>query len=210
MMNNINLVIADDHAMFRQGLITVLKTYPDFSILGEAGNGEELLKLLNSRKADIVLLDIRMPVMDGAQTVDILRMRFPDIKIIMVSMDFSPFLLDQYIEKGVHGFIPKGCDIEILIEAIFDVRKYGECFPLSRSIISRKTMPFKNHFNLTEQEMRVLSLTCKGNSNKEIGGALHIAERTVEFHKTNIYLKTGLKSLSDLIAYGIKNGLDVL
>lgn len=210
MNQEIKIVLADDHSMFRQGISMLLKEYSDVIIIGEASHGEELLKLLNSRKADIILLDIHMPVMNGSQTIDILRVRFPDIKIIVVSMDFSPFLLEEYIKKGVHGFIPKGCDIEILMEAINDVRKHGECFALSRSIIKRKTMPFKNHFNLTEKEMMVLSLTCKGNSNKEIGSVLLIAERTVEFHKTNIYSKTEMKSLAEIISYGIKNGLDNL
>lgn len=208
MSKEIRIVVADDHSMFRQGIVMLLKHYTDVTIIGEAGNGEELLKLLNSRTADIILLDIHMPVMNGTQALDILKIRFPDIKIIIISTDFSSFLLEEYIKRGIHGFIPKGCDIEILMEAINDVSKYGECYPLSRSIISRKTLPFKNHFSLTEKEMKVLSLTCKGNSNKEIAFILEVAERTVEFHKTNIYLKTDLKNLADLISYGIKNGLD--
>ena len=208
MSKEIRIVVADDHSMFRQGVVMLLKHYTDVIIIGEAGNGEELLKLLNSRRADIILLDIHMPVMNGTQALDILKVRFPDVKIIIISADFSPFLLEEYIKRGIHGFIPKGCDIEILMEAINDVAKYGECHPLSRSIVARKSMPFRNHFNLTEKEMRVLSLTCKGNSNKEIAVIMDVAERTVEFHKTNIYLKTDLKSLADLISYGIKNGLD--
>lgn len=199
--------------MFRQGIIALLNFDPGIFVIGGAANGRELLKTLNSKRADIVLLDIQMPVMNGTQTLEVLRQRYPDLGIIMVSMEFSTSLLKEYFRYGAHGFIPKGCDIEVLIEAIYMVRKHGNCHELSLKLadtLRHASTSFNNQFVLSPREIEVLSLTCKGNSNKEIGVALHIAERTVEFHKTNIYLKTGLKSLSDLIAYGIKNGLDVL
>lgn len=210
----IKVVVADDHVMFRQGISSLLKFDPGIEVVGEAANGRELLKVLNSQRADIILLDIQMPVMNGTQALEVLRQRFPDHGIIMVSMEFNAFVLEEYFKQGAHGFVPKGCDIEVLIEAIYQVKEEGRCHDLSFKLVNQlnkhSLKSFKNDFVLSPREIAVLSLTCKGNSNKEIGHILHIAERTVEFHKTNIYLKTGLKSLSDLIAYGIRNGLDIL
>lgn len=207
---NINIIIADDHTLFRQALRSLLAQYADISITGEAANGEELLRVLNSCQAHIVLLDVHMPIMSGVEALDVLRTRFPDIKVIIISSDFSPFLLTEYTKKGVHGFLPKGCDTDILIEAIHETMAKGNSLAISKALIQKNHSPFTNPFQLTEKEMQVLSHTSKGLSNKDIASTMHVAERTVEFHKTNIYTKTGSKSLADMIAYGIKNGLDKL
>lgn len=197
--------------MFRQGIISLLKFDPKLSVIGEAANGSELLKTLNGRQADIILLDIQMPVMNGTQALEILRQRFPDQGVIMVSMEFNPSIVARYFEKGAHGFIPKGCDVEVLVDAIYKVKESGNCYDLSFELAHRlnkySLKNFENTYVLSTREVEVLRLACQGNSNKEIAQVLRIAERTVEFHKTNIYMKTGLKSLSDLIAYGIKSGL---
>jgi DNA-binding NarL/FixJ family response regulator len=210
MEQNIHLIITDDHALFRQGLISLLKEYPEIKVVGQAANGEELLKLLNKKKADIILLDIQMPVMNGRRTLEHIKERFPDLKIMLVSMDFSTSLLEEYIIKGINGFIPKGCDIDTLLQAIYLIKKEGNCFALSRTILHKQEHPFINNFGLTEREITVIGLACQGKSNKEIGKLLSIKERTVEFHKTNIYTKTGFKNPADLISYGVKNGLDLL
>ncbi|MES2763186.1 MAG: response regulator transcription factor [Bacteroidota bacterium] len=209
-MEKMRIFIADDHAMFRQGLRELLAYFPEVTIAGEAANGEELLHLLNSRSADIVLLDIRMPIMNGSEALPVLKARYPDLRIIIVSADANLFLLEEFHKKGAHGLIPKGCNIELLMEAMKDTKKYGDCLGLSKSIIQRSAMVFKNPFNLTEKEMQVLSYTAKGLSNKDIAGALNMAESTVESHKTKIYAKTGMKTPGELIAYGINNSLDLL
>lgn len=207
----LRIVVADDHTMIRQAIVSFLQDYVNaVLIVGEAANGEELLKVLKDRDADMVLLDLGMPVMNGSKALEVIKKQFPKLKIIVISSDFTPFLLEGYIKKGIHGYIPKGSDIEILVRAILDVEKNGNCFALSRSLIKAKAEPYKNPFRLTAKEMQVLSLACKGHSNKDISEMMDVSESTVEFHKTNIYHKTGLKSLADLIAYGIKNGLDVL
>lgn len=197
--------------MFRQGISSLLKFDPRLNVIGEAANGSELLKTLNGRQADIILLDIQMPVMDGTQTLEVLKQRFPDMGVIMVSMEFNPSIVARYFEKGAHGFIPKGCDVEVLVDAIYKVKDSGNCYDLSVKLANKlnkcSLKHFENTYVLSAREVEVLRLACQGNSNKEIGHTLRIAERTVEFHKTNIYMKTGLKSLSDLIAYGIRSGL---
>jgi|JI10StandDraft_1071094.scaffolds.fasta_scaffold10559_8 DNA-binding NarL/FixJ family response regulator len=210
MPNPIRIIIAEDHALVRQSISSFLNQQDDITMVGEAGNGEELLALLNSRPADLILLDLHMPVMNGAQALDVITKRFPDIKVIIISMDFGPFLLDEYIRKGAHGFIPKGCEVDVLLQAIDDIKTQGNCIAISKSLIKTKAPAFANSFGLTKKQLHVLSLTCKGVSNAEIGSMLNITTSAVEFHKKNIYLKTGLKSQADVIAYGIKNGLDML
>lgn len=206
----INIIIADDHVLFRQALGSFLQLDDTINIQGEAGNGEELLHVLNSKKADVILLDVHMPVMGGVEAMAILKTRFPDVKIIIISSDFSPFLLCEYTEKGAHGFLPKNCDATMLIQAIHQTIGQGNSLSISNELIKKNNTSFKNPFDLTEKEMQVLSLTSKGNSNKSIASTINVSERTVEFHKTNIYSKTGIKSLAEMIAYGIKNGLDKL
>lgn len=200
--------------MFRQGIASLLASEPGIEVAGEAANGRELLKTLNGLRADMVLLDIQMPVMNGTEALEVLKQRFPDLRIIIVSMEFNPAMAEEYFQRGAHGFVPKGSDVEVLITAIRQVKQLGNCFSLSFELTARLNKhalkTFRNDFVLSAREIEVIRLACKGNSNKEIGQCLHIAERTVEFHKTNIYLKTGFKNLSDLIAYGIRNGLDVL
>ncbi len=210
MPNPIRIIIAEDHALVRQSISSFLNQQDDITLVGEAGNGEELLALLNSRPSDLILLDLHMPVMNGAQALDVITKRFPDIKVIIISMDFGPFLLDEYIRKGAHGFIPKGCEVDVLLQAIDDIKTQGNCIAISKSLIKTKAPAFANSFGLTKKQLHVLSLTCKGVSNAEIGSMLNITTSAVEFHKKNIYLKTGLKSQADVIAYGIKNGLDML
>jgi DNA-binding NarL/FixJ family response regulator len=206
----IRIIIAEDHAMIRQMMTDFLHQQEGMTMVGEAGNGEELLGLLNSRPADLVLLDLHMPVMHGAATLEVIKERFPDLKVVIISMDFGPFLLEEYIRRGAHGFIPKGCDIEVLLRAIYEVKANGHCLPLSKSLLKTKMPSFVNSFDLTEKQLQVLSLTCKGSSNPEIAAVLDITTSAVEFHKKNIYLKTGMKNQAELIAYGIKNGLDML
>ena len=206
----LRIIIAEDHAMIRQTLAGFLHEQEGITMVGEAGNGEELLSLLNSRNADLVLLDLHMPVMNGAETLRVLKSRFPDIKVVIISMDFGPYLLEEYTRRGADGYIPKGCDIDVLLRAIYEVKAYGHCLPLSRNLVKTKMSSFENSFDLTDKQLQVISLTCKGNTNLEIAAVLDITMSAVEFHKKNIYLKTGFKSQADLIAYGIKNGLDML
>lgn len=206
----LRIIIAEDHAMFRQSLAGFLHEQDGITMVGEAANGEELLSLLNSRTADLVLLDLHMPVMHGAETLSILKKRFPDIKVVVISMDFGPFLLEEYIRRGAHGYIPKNCDIDVLLRAIYEVKAYGHCLPLSRSLVKSKLSSFENPYGFTEKQLQVISLTCKGINNTEIALRLDITKSAVEFHKKNIYRITGFKSQADLIAYGIKYGLHML
>jgi two-component system response regulator DegU len=206
----IRIIIAEDHAMVRQSLSDFLHQQDGITMVGEAGNGEELLTLLGNRPADLVLLDLHMPVMHGAEALDIINKRYPDLKVIIISMDFGPFLLEEYIRRGAHGFIPKGCDIEILLRAIYEIKADGNCLALSKSLIKRKAPSFVNTYELTEKQLQILSLTCKGSTHAEIASMLDITTSAVEFHKKNIYLKTGFNGQADLIAYGIKNGLNMM
>ncbi len=129
----------------------------------------------------------------------------------MVGKCFSVELIETSVRLGAHGFIPKNCDIAKLIEAIYLVKKGGNCFSLSYALINEyldeKLGNVSREYSLSKREMEVLKQICMGKSNKQIAASLNIVARTVEFHKTNIYAKTGLKGLSELITYGIQNEL---
>lgn len=202
------LILADDHSMFRQGIISLLKEFDHIKISAEASNGEELLQLLKTSRADIVLLDLQMPVMNGGKALAQIRKLIPFQKVIILSMDFSQAMLDQYLSENMaQGFIPKNAEINILLEAIETTAEEGNCIELSRSLLNTFAKEFKNEFELTPRETEILSLCCKGLSNAQIAAASGISERTVEFHKTNIYEKTGFKNQRELIRYGIQNKL---
>jgi DNA-binding NarL/FixJ family response regulator len=210
MQERIKIIMVDDHKMLIQGLKSTFKDFPEIAVIGECSNGKELLELLKHKQPDIVLLDIEMPDMDGDETLKVLSSRYPSIKVIIVSMHCGEVLLEEYVKKGARGFIPKDGDIAVLIQAMREVKNKGNCYDLSTILAKGKKpycKPFLNPDNLSEREIEVLILTCKGRANKEIAHELNIVERTVELHKTHIYTKTNLKKVADLVLYGVKNGL---
>jgi DNA-binding NarL/FixJ family response regulator len=216
MKKTISVTIVDDSRLFRDGLISVLREIPKIKVISTAENGKVLLELLEVSNPDIVLLDIEMPVLDGEKALEIISVRFPHIKTIIISMYFDGTLIEALKEKGAWGFIPKGCNDKMIEETIFSVYEGVKTFnteTASGLVLKQKTKSkraFENKDNLSEREIEIINLICLCKSNKQIANILFITERTVEFHKTNIYKKTKCVSSPDLVLYSIKNGLMVL
>ncbi|MEO6303867.1 MAG: response regulator transcription factor [Bacteroidia bacterium] len=207
----IKIIITDDHKLFADAITKTLQCETNLFVIGTAYNGEELLDLLPHKTPDIILLDVEMPVMDGRKTLDIIQKRFPSVKVIIISMHFSETLMKEFIDKGASGFVPKGEGIEILVQAINLVHETGDCFKLSETITSAIDNRSKNflqkHYNLSKRELEVLRLICMGKLNKEVSAILNIVERTVEFHKKNIHVKTGLLTQAELVLFAAKHEL---
>ncbi len=208
-MNKIQIVLADDHQLFRNGLKILLDAFKEFSVVGEAANGEEVLKIVSNCGCDIVLMDINMPVMDGIKATKQSLEINPDIKIIALSMYGEEEYYYRMVEAGAKGFILKDSDISEVKDAIYTVYKGGNYFSqeLLYNVIQKiKTRESENKVaNLSKREKEILFKICEGLSNKEIADTLFISKRTVDKHRANLLSKTNSKNTASLILYSIKN-----
>jgi DNA-binding NarL/FixJ family response regulator len=209
----IRVAFAEDHPVVRQGYISLLKKHPRIKIVGEAGDGKEALELLKKVKADILIMDLEMPVMNGDEAFTVIRKRFPEVKIIFLSMHGGSVLIANFMSKGAGGFLSKGCDIEELEKAICEVYDKGRYFnedcstAMCNELIGKNSFKAFEQFALTERELEILKLICKDKTNKEIGSLLSIEPRTVDFHRRNIYQKTKCKKPAALALYAVRNGI---
>ena len=208
-----NIIIVDDHLIFRQGLKSLMTLENIANIIGEASNGIELLKLLTQLKPDLVLMDIDMPHMNGLEATEKALELMPDLKIIAFSMFSDEEYYYKMIDRGVKGFILKTCGINELETAIKNVMMGDSYFSneLLRKIINNfghanNAKPLM-HENLTEREVEILQQICLGLSTEEIAEKLYISPKTVKSHKSNLLEKTVCKNTPALILFAIKNKL---
>lgn len=217
-MNTIKLAIADDHELFRKGFMAMLSSIPDFEFVQEAANGKELLENLPNHAPDIVLMDLHMPVMDGMQATEVIMEKYPQVKVIVVSMyDEDRFILHM-LEKGVHGYLLKDTSPDEVEKAIRRVAEDGYYYSdfvsraMHRKVVNRsanKQPFFANPVNvgLSNREQEVLQLLCDGLSTQEISDKLFISGRTVEGHRLRILEKTGTKNTAAAVAFAYRNHL---
>jgi len=212
MDSTIRIGIAEDHVLFRQGMVSLLKEEGGFGVLFEAENGVELLQHLKTGQPDVVLLDINMPVMEGKETLTRIRELYPNLKVIMLSMYYNSSYIAEYLTKGARAFLPKNCDIEKVIEAINTVHAKEYYFDddmssmLMDQLLHEERQAESNHrLRLTDRETEVLNLICLENTNKEIAEHLNISIRTVEGHRQCIMTKTDTKNVLSLVMYALRN-----
>jgi DNA-binding NarL/FixJ family response regulator len=210
-MEKIRIIIADDHQLFRNGLKILLNAFPDFEVTGEASNGEEFLKILRNSNAEIALMDINMPEMDGIEaTREGLKLN-PDIKIIALSMYGEEEYYYKMVDAGAKGFVLKDSDISEVKDAILTVSRGGSYF--SQELLYHVILKFKNResesksASLSKREKEILLKICEGLSNQEIAETLFISKRTVDKHRANLLDKTNSKNTASLILFAIKNKL---
>lgn len=209
----IRIALAEDHALFREGLASLLKEEEVFTLAIEACNGEELLEGLKKEEVDVVLLDLNMPVLNGKQTLNILKAKHPKIRPIVLTMFDAENYISDAIKSGARGFLPKNCHIEKLMDAIVAVHEQGYYFDdeVSKSQIFKLIHevgiePIYQNESLSKRERSVLELICHENTNNQIAEELHISVRTVEVHRQNLLRKTNSKNVAGLVIYAIKNG----
>jgi DNA-binding NarL/FixJ family response regulator len=211
-MDTYRIVVADDHALFRQGLMSILGGATDLEVVGEAGDGLELLNLLNLSKLDphLVILDISMPNLRGIEAIREIKAIHPDVKILVVTMHKDKEYLLQSLAAGADGyFLKKDADTE-LFSAIEKIRK-GKNYvsPHLSEELADDWEQIRAGFSkslLTPREKEVLKLIAEGNSNKEIADLLFVSVHTVERHRANIMGKLNLKKTADLVKYAIQKG----
>lgn len=206
-----DLIIVDDHLIFRQGLKSLITIENFASVIGEASNGKEFLELLIHLKPDLVLMDIDMPHMNGMEATQKALELIPDLKIIAFTMFSDEDYYYKMIDLGVKGFILKSSGINELEKAIQDVME-GESYfsnEVLRKIINNIGRKSSNksteNISLTNREKEVLQQICLGFNNDEIAGKLFISPMTIKSHRSNLLEKTGCKNTPALILFAIKN-----
>jgi DNA-binding NarL/FixJ family response regulator len=210
-MEKIRIIIADDHQLFRNGLKILLNAFPEFEIVGEAGNGLDFLEVIKNTQADIALMDINMPEMDGIEATRKGIKVSPDLNIIALSMYGEEEYYYKMIDAGAKGFLLKDSDISEVKEAILTVKKGGSYF--SQELLYHVIQKIKHRenesksANLSKREKEILFKICEGLSNQEIAETLFISKRTVDKHRANLLGKTNSKNTASLILFAIKNKL---
>ncbi|HOP04404.1 MAG TPA: response regulator transcription factor [Tenuifilaceae bacterium] len=210
MMSTLKIAIVDDHEMFRSGIKLILAQNQQWQVVIEAVNGEDFLLQLNHTIPDIVLLDMSMPILDGYQTTKQALTKYPDLKIIILTMHSEEQYYFQMIEAGVKAFILKKSGTEELFRAIDEVAKGNNYFDqeLLKSIVlrfNRKEVDDKLHLNAREKE--VLHYICNGFTNNEISCKLFLSTKTIEKYRTSLLQKTNTRNSAHLVMFAIQNRL---
>ncbi|GGF24179.1 response regulator [Flavobacterium limi] len=209
-MNEIKLIIADDHELFRKGLAELLRKHDDLKIVKSVGDGVEFMELINTKfEADIVLLDITMPNMDGFQVLKELKTLNSDIRPIVISMHNDGNYIAKCAKMGAYGYLLKNTDEAELILAIRSVANGKKYFSAE---ISEKMINFMSAQSISEnvlsnKETEVLGLIAKGLTTKEIAEKLFVSSRTIETHRANVLKKLEVKNTAELIKKAAKMNL---
>lgn len=215
MSKQIRIAIAEDHPILLESMQTFLNSIPDFQILITASNGEELLKQMNTKHVDIVLLDLEMPVLDGRKTLQILHKRLKKSpRVIILSMHGGTAFVHKYMVSGASAYLDKGCDLSELLEAIRSVFEVGHYFSphvpedLHLEILfdRNKDQSVVEDDILTEREIEVLRLLCEGMPSKDVAKTLNLSSRTIENHRRRIYTKLGAINTLSMLREAVRKG----
>ncbi|MEN2402717.1 response regulator transcription factor [Flavobacterium sp. MC2016-06] len=215
----IKIALVDDEVLFRKGIAFLLQREDNIDILFEASNGEELISLLNDieTKPDIIVMDLKMPVLNGVEATKIIRKAFPDIKIIaLTSYDTKSFIANM-IQVGAVAYLIKNTTPKDLIKTINEVSKKGFYYDesvlktIQDTIVSSKNTKgcLETSF-LSPREIEILQLICLQKTTSEIAEHLFLSPRTVEGHRNNLLLKTESRNIAGLVVYAIQNEIAVL
>jgi DNA-binding NarL/FixJ family response regulator len=213
-MIKIKIAIADDSVIFREGLKVSL--YPDnnFEIVLEAGNGQELLTGIEKKVPDVILMDLKMPVMDGMEATKAVKKRFPNVKILAVTMYEDEKFIIHLMENGANGYLLKNAEPEEIRKAIYAVAENGYYFNdlvskalLKKVVIKSDLKPsFNKKIDFTDRELDVLKLICNEKTSVEIGEAIFLSPRSVEGIRQQLLDKIGVRNTAGLVMFAVRNG----
>jgi DNA-binding NarL/FixJ family response regulator len=209
----IKVLIADDQQVFRKGLSALLNEMPGIELLGEAGNGAELIEKSLLLKPNVIVTDIKMPILDGVSATRELLKHIPACKVIALSAYANDQLILQMLESGAIGYLLKSAEAIEIKEAIEMVNLHKPYFckeitqKLTEIVAKNYKLPDKSTASFTERELEIIRLICNEFTSKEIAGQLHLSKRTVEGHRTRILEKIGAKSIAGIITYALSVGI---
>ena len=211
------IAIADDEALFRRGMRLILEDYPGMKVMLEAENGQDLLDKIRASDElpDVLLLDLKMPVMGGIEAAEVIRREFPSILIVVISSHFSKAFIINMIEIGASAYLGKNTAPDEVVETIRMVREKGFYYNTSVMAIIRENImaPVQGKHSrdlqveITNREKEVLQLICEEYTTQEIADRLYLSVRTVDGHRNNLLSKLGCRNTAGLVVYALQNGL---
>ena len=214
--SKIKIAIADDHALFRRGMVSLLKTIPDFEMVLEASNGQELVDQLPEFMPDLVIMDLKMPIMDGMKATEHIKKNWPEIKVVVISMHDEDQFVTHLMELGANGYLLKDTDTEEVETAIRTIIAedyyYG---PFLNKIMHKrfldksrkKEATFSNKVHFTDRELEIIQHVCEGLTTAQIADKIFLSARTVDGHRNTIMEKLGVKNTAGVVVYAVKNQL---
>jgi len=219
MSQTINIGLVEDQLLFRQGIKAILESWPDFKVMFEAENGYSVEGLLEKSEVlpDVLLLDLSLPpdgnkVYSGSDVTQMVKERFPDVRIIILSVNNDPFVMAQLVEMGANGYLLKDSHPDEVRNAIMSVWTNGayinaQTLNAIQGKMGGSIQPRKETMDLSKREVEVLQLICQQLTTEQIAEKLFISGKTVNGHRSNLLLKTGASNVAGLVMYAIKNEL---
>jgi two-component system nitrate/nitrite response regulator NarL len=204
-LRQIQVFLADDHGLMLQAIRLALEPHPEIQIVGEARSGSEVLPRVAETRPDIVLLDIRMPGLDGLQVLDRLQKLYPETKVVMLSGVDEPGLAEEALRRGARAFLGKGidpADVAPVLHQVSEGTLVTESFG-APGIAGAAA----DEFGLTGRESEILEQVASGQSNKQIAGKFWLSEQTIKYHLTNVYRKLGVSSRTEAARFAYEHGL---
>ena len=202
-----NLVIADDHKLFRLGLVSMMNGLPDMQVVGQAANGREALEAVHKTQPDVLLLDIEMPLMDGFEVLQKFRDYSKTTRVLVLTMHHSAEFVKNIVKAGAAGYLKKDSDPETLLSAIRSIMTVGTYYPPETAqLVLQSLQEQKSGPEVSPREKEVIKLIAEGLTTKQIADKLFLSKFTVESHRQNILLKLGLKNSAELVKYALKRG----
>ena len=209
-MKRIRILLADDHAVVRQGFKMILSAQPDMEIVGEAGNGRQAVELAEQLRPDVVVMDVAMPELNGIEATRRLGESAPHTRVVALSMHKDSVYVREILRAGARGYLLKDSGAADLVSAVRSVAS-GESY-LSPAVSSAVLEDYRRHVTnpidlLTSREREVLQMLAEGKTNKEIAGILNLSVYTVDAHRGRIMEKLNLHSINELVRFAVRNGL---
>lgn len=210
----LNILVTDDHTLFRRGTMMLLESFDEVGRIDDAENGKEALEKLDENHFDLILLDLEMPVLDGWETAKKVVSKFPEVKIIMISMHDSLQIISDLIEIGVHSYLLKNADPDEVHKAIVSVTNNDFYYnQLVSKALHKKVQKdglnkgVARRADISPREIEILQLICQELTMKEIGEKLFVSEQTVHTHRKNLMKKTKAKNAVGLVKFAFQNGI---
>ncbi len=211
----VNIAIADDYKIFRDGLKLCFAQDKNFNVMFESDNGEELMAELQNVQPDVIIMDLNMPLMDGMEATKQIRKMYETIKVLVVTMYDDDKFIIHLMENGANGYLLKNADPKEIIKAVYTVHENGYYFNdlvnkalLKKLVLKNNIKPsFNKDIELTEREQEVLKLICEEKTATEIGKQIFLSPRSVEGIRQRLIEKIGVRNTAGLVMFAVKNGL---
>jgi DNA-binding NarL/FixJ family response regulator len=200
----IRVLVADDHPVVRSGLAGVIGLQPELTLVGEAANGRQALERFREHRPDVVLMDLRMPNMDGVSAIEAIRAEFPDARILALTTYDGDVDIHRALEAGARGYLIKDMLLTDVLGAIRAVHRGERVIPTA---VAAKLAEFTPRADLTQREVEVLQLVARGLSNRDVAGVIGRTDETVKVHLKNIFAKLGVADRTEAVTLALSRGI---